>query len=89
MSSASEQSCKRRLLCLLEFSDKCIFGDGASIFNISLFENIAMGNNILDANISLLPVYISLAVQTDRLVYVFNTLVIGECQQMSTEQVAP
>ena len=44
-----------------------------------------MGNNILDANISLLPVYISLAVQTDRLVYVFNTLVIGECQQMSTD----
>ena len=37
-----------------------------------------MGNNILDASTSLLPVYISLAVKTDRLVDVFNDFVIGE-----------
>ena len=41
--------------------------------------------NILDARTSLLPVYISLAVETDRLVYVFNDLVIGERQEMSTQ----
>ena len=65
-----------------------IFGDGANISFTPLFENAAMGNHILDARISLLPVYISLAVETDRLVYVFNDFVIGECQQMSTQKVA-
>ena len=82
---ASEHATNRLPLFLLVFSDKCIFGDGASISNTPLFENAAMGNNILDARTSLPPVYISLAVETDRLVYVFNDFVIGECQQMSTQ----
>ena len=70
---------------LLEFSDKCIFGDGASISNTLLFENAGMGNNILDARITSWIEMISLAVEMDRLVYVFNDFVIGEGQQMSTQ----
>ena len=85
MSSAAEHASNRLALCILELSEKCFFVDGASILNTPLFENTAMGNNILDAKRSLLPVYISLAVETDRLVYVFNDFVIGECQQMSTQ----
>ena len=83
--SALEHASKRLVRCLLEFSEKCIFGDGANTLNTPMFENSAMANNILDARTSLLPVYISLAVETDRLVYVFNDFVIGECQQMSTQ----
>ena len=71
--------------CLLEFAEKCIFGDGAHTFNTPLFENTAIGNNILAARTSLLSVYISLAVETDRLVDVFNEFVMGGCQQMSTQ----
>ena len=78
MCSAFEHASNRLVLCLREFSEKCIFGDGAHISNTPLFENTAMGNNILDASTSLLPVYISLAVETDRLVDVFNDFVIGE-----------
>ena len=68
-----------------EFSEKVIFGDGANTLNTPLLENIAVANNILDARTSLLLVYVSLAVETDRLVYVFNDFVIGECQKMSTQ----
>ena len=82
---ASEHARSRLPLFLAEFSDNCIFGDGAKISNAPLFESAAMGNNILDARTSLLPVYMSLAVETDRLVYVLNDFVIGECQQMSTQ----
>ena len=82
---ASEHARNRLPLFLLEFFQKCIFGDGANISNTPLFENAAMGNKILDARTSLLQAYISLAVETDRLVYVFNDFVTGECQQMSTQ----
>ena len=85
MSSAAEHASNRLALCIFEFSEKCCFVDGASIANTPFFENFASGNNILDAKRPLLPVNISLAVETDRLVYVFNDFVIGECQQMSTQ----
>ena len=85
VSSAFEHASNWLSLCLPVFSEKFIFVEGAHIFNSSCFENFAMGNNILDASTMLLPVYISLAVETDRLVDVFNDFVIGECQQMTTQ----
>ena len=73
------------MLRLRELSEKCIFGDGINTLNTPLLENTAMANNILDAHTFLLPRYILVALEADRLVYVFNNFVIGECKQMTTQ----
>ena len=88
MCSALKHVRKRLFFFHWEFSEKFIFGDGANSLNTPLLENIAVANNILDASAPLLPVYVSLAVETDRLMYVFNNFVVGECQQMPTQEVA-
>ena len=72
-----ERASNRLSLRLREFSEKCIFVDGINTSNTPLLENTAMVNNILDAHTFLLPRHTPLALEADRLVYVFNHFVIG------------